>query len=414
MTITLGRFTTTSSIKSGTLRQDGDVIEFAMDVQWASADEMKARIQQLRGMVDNPDEQVFPFTFSEDSTWDGFYTDVTVSLTEKGVMYVSYHAEVRVRMRRVGGGFAVPQFESITTTVARTNTHSGGASGVYGANYAPTSYDYESTLTGADSFTGEDGTFLVGSAAPGTFDDYLSYVRPADFYKAGAKVEIKYGSTWYPVHGAQIPLATGANWRLNNGYIRLYPSMVAGSNRGFTVETYRSGSWYGQEYQAVSYNSGTATLTPRHATGGAVGYTDPVILRNSPDACTIATQNGASTVFTFTIRRGDLWAEANISFDGGSGTTSYGFGRTVTEAATSFTGGIRATATDANSLRYLLATSTTSHKDTTVGRLTCGSSVASPTFGIFPDYLTLPAGTTAQAFDFYCVARAETRNVVIR
>lgn len=416
MSMTLGRFSTSEDPDAGALRQSGDEVRFESMIVAADLNEFKARVQQLRGLVDNDDERVFPFTWSEDSTFDGFYTDLDVEVNDQPAMLASFSAPFSVRMRRVVGGFAVPEFETISTTVLRTNAHSVTTpTGILGATFAPTAYDYESSLVSPALYTTEDGAVAVEDT-PGAagVQLYSTYLRPADTYKAAARIEVKYGSTWYPIHGKHIPLGTGGNWRISNGYVRMYPSMVASTKRAFTVETWRSPSWVGQEFENVSFNSGTALWTLRNATGGTVGYTDPVVLRNDAEQCVVTTRDESGTTFTWSVRRGDLWVEATIALAGGGGTTSYGFGRSATEAATSFSGGIRATANDANGLRYLLACVDHQTRETTLGRLTVDSTIANPTFAIWADYPASFAGTDTSARDMFYCARSESKNVVSR
>jgi hypothetical protein len=145
MSITLGRFSTSEDPDAGSLRQTGDEVQFESMIVAASLDEFKARVQQLRGLMDNDDERVFPFTWSEDSTFDGFYTDLDVEVSDQPAMMASFAAPFSVSMRRVVGGFAMPLFEVITSYVERTNAFTLGAAparAALGLPGAATEYDW--------------------------------------------------------------------------------------------------------------------------------------------------------------------------------------------------------------------------------------------------------------------------------
>jgi hypothetical protein len=114
MSMTLGRFSTSEDPDAGSLRQSGDEVRFESMIVAADLNEFKARVQQLRGLVDNDDERVFPFTWSEDSTFDGFYTDLDVEVNDQPAMLASFSAPFSVRMRRVVGGFARPRVRDIS------------------------------------------------------------------------------------------------------------------------------------------------------------------------------------------------------------------------------------------------------------------------------------------------------------
>ena len=53
MSMTLGRFSTSEDPDAGSLRQSGDEVRFESMIVAADLNEFKARVQQLRGLVDN-------------------------------------------------------------------------------------------------------------------------------------------------------------------------------------------------------------------------------------------------------------------------------------------------------------------------------------------------------------------------
>ena len=64
MTTTLGR-ATIGDPHGGTIRQQGNRLSFTADIEGTSVDDCQAKMQQLAGMLDNPDEEVFPFTVED-------------------------------------------------------------------------------------------------------------------------------------------------------------------------------------------------------------------------------------------------------------------------------------------------------------------------------------------------------------
>ena len=76
MTLTIGRAAVDNpekvSSSGGRITLEGDIAP-ANGTDAANVDEFLARRQQLVAMVDNPDMDVWPVTWSEDDTLDGFY-----------------------------------------------------------------------------------------------------------------------------------------------------------------------------------------------------------------------------------------------------------------------------------------------------------------------------------------------------
>lgn len=423
MSMTLGRFTTTEDPDAGSLRQSGDKVEFDSMIVGASLDEFKARVQQLRGLMDNPDETVFPFTWSEDATFDGFYTDVEVEVSDQPSMMASFAAPFSVRMRRVTGGFAKPSFETLTTSVVRANAHSVTTpQGVVASAYFPSTYGFyesdRSTLPSASGgvadLTTEDGTLNVTYLqAPIAVSTYRSFVKPADYYKASARIEVKYGSTWYPTHGLQLPVDTAGNWRISNGYTRVYPSQVSGNGR-FTVETYRAGLWLGREFTLGAYDSSFASWGALFLTGDSLGnLATPRVLRNSHESvsvqCSVVSQK-----YTISLRRGETFITAALTLPGGAASTLlYGFATSAVVASTAFTGGIRATANDANGLRYLISTPVARTNDLVNGRIYTTAAANSAQYQITADYQAGITTTDALTRDLFLAAGNEHQSVVM-
>jgi len=123
MTMTIGRATINDDPAGGTFRARGDEVSFRFDLAASSVAQYQALMQQLRGMDGNDDSSTWPFTWSEDATFDGYYTDVRVEIEPAEVALTTGSAQASLRMRRVSGGFAQPRIEVTTTMATRTNSH---------------------------------------------------------------------------------------------------------------------------------------------------------------------------------------------------------------------------------------------------------------------------------------------------
>lgn len=424
MSMTIGRAAIADDPWAGTLRARGNRVSFRSELGAASVDEAKARMQQLLGLVGNADEEVVPFTWSEDATFDGFYRVTDVQFDWTAATLNTGWCPFSIDMERVAGGFAKPRFETVATTVVRTNSHSITApAGIMYAFYTPTAYDTDrSTIPagvggGGATLTTDEGSVTVGYWSVASTYTWRRFVKPADFYKGGVRLEVKYGSTWYPVHGLHIPSATAGDWRISNGYCRVYPTSASGNGR-FTIETYRSGSWVGREFAVAWYDdtgAGWGYGTTFTATGDSNGFITPSVLINSPKLVVVRCAVGPYTT-TFSLRAADTWVEVT-SNDASSSADSLHLGLkcSSTVASTTFTGGLRATSNDANGLRYLISSTEAVTADTTNGRLYLDTdTVSSTTWQITADYQVGVTTSATGVRDLFMQARSERERVVAR
>lgn len=331
----IGRATALRAQKVG---YDGDRLTISGHVL-PSTDQQQAVIasrQQLRGMIDNPDEEVFPVTCSADPTIDGYYYARSASVDDTGV-FGGTRGRFAVTLERVGTGYRNVVNEGAGVAFTRTNSHSiSGQSGQWSIPNAsttaipPNGYSKDIAVTTRVAEDGTLRTFFVGTAAAATTARHI--VPPASHYVGSARIESKLGgSTYYPMVGRQVPL-TPSNWRLTNGLLRLQAS--ATPNRLFHMYGYDAG--WGATGHAV-------TLTARSATfidTTTIQVSDPVVdavtvLRNTPEVCTVrlscrfatitagaamANRNAVINQATYTIvnvdislRRGDYIATVAVS-----------------------------------------------------------------------------------------------------
>ena len=356
MTITLGRATAISDPTPPEVR--GNRVSFSADIEGTSVADCQAKMQQLAGMVDNPDETVFPFTWTENSDLDGFYRVRSLSLSPVQVYLTTGLCPFSVELERVGG-YAAPWFEKLTQTVVRTNSHAiTTPSGVVAAFAVPSSdsqYDLSSgirtyTLTTATLDTG-DTLNIYKAAAPKSAQFFRFATSPAKFYAGAATVEIKRGSAWYPVVGRQVAVTASTVWRISNGLVRLT------SKDGATAGTFEmwdnaAQAWESQSIQhSYSPNSGISANLALSAGGigqGPLGSTATIsVRRNSPEEVVVHCA-GTDEYATWRLQRGSY----NVECTAGSGATTLaglGVGYSTSIGLTAFTSGVWRTTADANS-----------------------------------------------------------------
>lgn len=427
----LGRANITNCLSS--ISMVGDVLELSGWFSEPSLPESIGRRQQLLGLgVD--EERIISVVSDLDSSIDGYYlcqpvrieTDHALSYEESEDMTGAH--QWSATLMRVSGGYARPQVETVATSAIRTNAHGVAAAlGIIGAQVVPTiagaqEVDLGDTY-GSTTLATEDGTITVWTASTTPVAPFAwnGYVAPADFFTGCARLEVLRGTEWVPVVGRQLDAGVAGNWRISNGYCRVYPSASLGATRrGFTVETWRSATgWDGHEWVADSYgtafggawanewNSGQA-----HVTGDDSGYSDPVVITNLPEVVVVRVA-GESCLTTFSLRAADTWVEVTPHHRNTS-TVGWGFRRATTEARTTFTGGMRATASDGNGLRYLASAPCTvyTHADGKIAGLPATAGLV--TYQITADYQAGVVTTDTAVRDLFLAPRSDRRRVVPR
>jgi len=352
MSMTIGRCSITEDPDAGSLRQRGDEVSFSSVVNASSVDEMKARVQQLRGLMDNDDETVFPFTWSEDSSFDGFYTDFNVEVADYATMLTNGACPFAITMRRVGG-FTAPQFECIATTVTATNSHGLPTSTPAGIVALPYTNLQEASIP--TSFAGgSSNSFLIGTTRT-TADGLVRYcaptnqtpfrymwaTSPAYYYEGSARFEQSFGGTYYEMNGQQVRPVSSA-WRISNGLMR-----VTISGTTISVAHYDGSTWDTAKLWTIGGVIGAPLLA---------SVTSARVIRNTPEEVIVRVvpkmeATASSTVVDISLRRGCRWAAFSLT---SNYTTDWYINASPNEAGTALTGGFRATATDASGNRYVV------------------------------------------------------------
>jgi hypothetical protein len=211
-----------------------------------------------------------------------------------------------------------------------------------------------------------------------------------------------------PVIGTQVTPATG-DWRLTNGLVR-----VEGSGTGLKVNWFSFGSVWGAQH--------TFNLTL--AVGGNILGEEPNIriLRNSPEQVIVrlafktSTINSGAYLLDVNLRRGARVVRCYLSWVAAADAVTVAHSTNV--ACTALTaGGIRATANDADTNRFVLMCSKTMTQDLVNGKLTQATSTFQALdFGIGAEISApAPSYNTSQDLVYqYLAAQGERMSVVGR
>lgn len=409
MSFTIGRASLPADPSSA--RWSGDQLTITGWISPTTANDTNhayALRQQLLGLVNNPDEQVFPCTFSVDANWDGYYYVNSVSVDgNPSLMEIQGRMPYSITLTKIPG-YGKPLIEVVTGLVVRTNTFGiATPTGIVASipSVAGNVEDQDFTAFSASTSatqTAEDGGYIYPyqSAAPVSTNVGSYFIPPAYYYKASCKIEVKYGSTYYPVVGNQIPSATAGNWRLSNGLVRVSPTNTTNA----LVEVWTGAAWESQEF-GVTISAGTATQEFTGSAGAGIGYFTPTVLRNTPDVVVLRLRNQFRTYSLMITRGGRLvtlsWALNNATLD-------IGMTPVPTAASTAITGGLRRTANDASGNRFVICSQGAFSTDLAKGwvYLTAAAATGAIGFGLELDgsAAVTPNGATNLRDQFFALS----------
>lgn len=393
MSCTIGRCALTEDPYN--IKWEGDQWSFEIDIVGVAqagtvVDDYKAKVQQLRGLMDNPDEDVFPVTWSEDATVDGFYRDIRVQITPFSVYLATGAGTATVSMTRVVGA-AAALFEATATAVVMTNSFGVPVSSPNGLVALPYTDLQEASpptniVTGgvhntwatSTSFTADSGLVRCNTSglSGGTVARWRWYTPPAFYYNASCKVEQSFGGTYYPLHGSQALVASNA-WRISNGLVRVSLSATT-----IDVSHYDGSAWD----TAKSWSLGV---------GGSPSMTVAPVMRvtkNTAHCVSVKVAVGlssgvSSTTLEMTLRRGMRM----VSFSLISNITTE-WSVESGEASTALTGGFRTTSTDAAGNRAVVASPSGQTNTLAAGELKLTTAATTFRFGIGSDVGATGAG----------------------
>jgi hypothetical protein len=434
MTVTIGRcvLPDPSDVSSG-----GGVVSMsglAYSTETLVADraaEMQAREMQLLGMVNNPDEDVFPVVWDAESRYDGFYRvlDASWSWVNDGSGRASV-AEWSVTLEGIGtdvvyetSTVAVQRHISLTPTSATVTTHVDD-------KHLPSGGGYDPGSVTTYNRTGAEGTVIVtarSATLPWSYN--IQIRRPADtYYDGAARIEIQGAdNVWYPWVGRQLPSSAAGRWRIGNSLVRLTPAATVGD---LTFEVYDATAlaWEGYTVRSGTYQVVGGTWTDELFFAQDVGgneWTVPEIIRNEPGKVIIA---GTSDVLTTGGRRPvrqimTLTAGAHhVEYFPTVPSIASFFHRYVavvpsTAGSTAgLTQAVQANATDVSGNRYLFACTQNSDADTTNGRLRMAtSSIGSLAIGIVKNAASPATNDAATAVvDQFAIGTSSFSQVVLQ
>lgn len=321
------------------------------------AAEAQARSAQLMGMVDNPDEDVFPLVWSSESMYDGFYAVEDASWTwlndgSGRLCVAAWSLTLRAVTNRVQ-----PRREIQYVALVRANDHNV-TTGTVPIAWWPVDdfadYSYSGTTYERTTESGEVSGALVAVSAA-TSSSVSNGTLPGDHYTGAAMVEVQGADgVWYPVVGTNDRIV-GPGWRLSNGLVRMAPSQ---STVGYlTMSVYDGSAWdTGPTFAALAVTVGPSYTRFRMvaAARSATEYAVMAVLRNDPDCVVLRVDNSDGIFYTFTIKRGSMLVEI------GGGTTNDGLvfsPNTATSDLTSASAsvaGVVTTSNDANGHKWVL------------------------------------------------------------
>jgi len=334
------------------------------------AAEAQARSAQLMGMVDNPDEDVFPLVWSSESMYDGFYAveDASWSWLNDGSSRAAV-AAWSLTLRRVSD-YSSPKAEIQYVGTLRTNAHSITTTpGFVSINAAAQAVSTVETLFSPDRTTDDGVSLKIINITNGGSGAVSFEPVPDEFYDGRTAVEVLAADgEWYPAVGRQIGRVAASSVRLTNHYARLSVSAAGVVTHAIYDST------------AAAWESATFTLSVSEYGMSSYSALDewsaPTIIRNDGDTVVVrynATSSSApelgATFVTVTLRVGDAFAFLGLA---SALFLDYKFGASSTTAATSITGGLRRTSNDANGNRWAISTPMIFAADTTNGAIEIG------------------------------------------
>lgn len=432
MSFTIGR--ASLPVDPSSARWSGDQLTITGWISPTTANDTNhayALRQQLLGLVNNPDEQVFPCTFSVDPNWDGYYYVNSVNIAgDPGLMEIQGRMPYSIQLTRLPGGFKRPRIETVVTRALRTNAHGVAtpatiAYALQNGNTATVENDLglwtglvtNSTLasdTGSWPISVGEYSFAAGTRA------YTTTLPPANYYDAACKIELLYGgATYYAAAGNQIPVDVTTNtWRMTNGNVRVYPTYNTVSRHvELTIESYNGTAWNGTVFAYGNGASGTWTARGLIGAGSGIAQTSPWYLRiikNTPWTTVIRIDYVQYTTY-LTLLRGHPYVIVKIVENNSTATVKPGWKATApgAPASAAFTGGAHATADDTNSRRWQIVTPVA---NTVAAPALYTTAVTTTSYWqLCPDWQTeLTAATGATMRDYFLCAVNFAQSVVPR
>ena len=373
MSTTIGRVTL-DDLAEWTM--DGDEITTSGDVVASSSYAAKALRAQLLGLYANPDEPVVPVTSSDDSDIDGFYWVTSVSVPFTSTSLATNTFSYSITLRRVPN-YSRPMFENICIGGFRSNNQGIAAGSMQAVAaipyYAESFYDLDDVFVGVtadgtrDTATGDLDIYLYTAGGPQRKIHQFS-IPPAYWYYGACLIEEKRNGTWYTLVGRQWANAAMENgWRISNGLVRVTANAT---EPRIDVEMYNGTAWT----TAKTYKFSADTPFNEYAAFGSM-----TVLRNGPEECAIRLLTGVQDehchiTIDLRIRRGEWMVEGYLTDLSGDTNDLGAVGRATNEASSDMSVGgqvfgVKATAADADSLKFMIFSPRTVTRENVIGRI---------------------------------------------
>lgn len=394
-------------------------------------DVLKACRDRFNALVGNVDEKYVPVTFSEDSSWDGFYQPLSASMN-----FDEHHPSSAmgrwscVLERAANGGYS--QVEVVGQHYVRTNPHSisnttwnaAVTTGPICALPDVASDVWTGTASGTNTtrtvqYNGSSAGMIIPSvgALDLPLETATTYtISPSGHYVGACEIRTTYGSaTGQLVGGRFCPVPSADVLQISNGLIR-----CTAENGGVAVEVYDGTQWEDL--------AGGVAFRIRTDIGGSIStwtWGGGQVVRNSPEECTVRFIGIESAIRTYgrvwldlTVKRGSRMICGVARCDVGSG--KWDLTPSTSIAATALTGGLRATSADAANNRavWCVGAATAVTNNTTTGQIqknTAGELTFPFGVGVELNGSSATGINTAQQVAYeYFDARAERMSVVRR
>lgn len=381
-TLTVGRFSVDATDKADLSGDGGNLLAISGEIIGSTLAEAKAKRQQCLGLANNRDELFVPFTYSEDSSLDGFYRVKSVKVSTIPLSLVVFTFRFEIQLERVSN-WTQPVVELFSAGASRTNIPMGVTASYWSAVPSDAqAYDRAGASLAAKTRTGPGGSvkWYGASAYSNAYAKLL--LAPSDWYDMAATIEVG----GYPVVGDQIPgEGNETNWKIGNGLVELRGVGVSGGSGGSyladLVFPNTAGTGWGTGYGLqFGWYDGAAfqNLKPAKSL---------YVVRNSPEECVLglrlftqtSTDDSQAVDLCFRLRRGSFIIEASFA---ASIDQKYGVKTNSTVACTAFnTLNYRADADDADTNRLVVVTTTANTQDGN-GRIYATSNSTKVVYGL--------------------------------
>jgi hypothetical protein len=364
--LTVGRFTVDATDKADIT--GSDQLSISGEITESTLAAAQARRQQCLGLIGDTDQPVVPFTYTEDSTLNGFYRVASGSVTTIPVSLVVFSFKFELRLTRVPN-YTQPVIEICTSGPDRADKPGGVTSAPWSAVPDDAQgYDQAGATTVYKTRTGPGGSVKWYGAAAYSGPAYgRCLIAPGDWYDMAATISVD----GYPVQGRQIPgEGNEIDWIIGNGLIEVRGVGVSGGSGGsYLADLFmpnNAGTGWGTGY-GLQFGWYDGSNFQNVYPAGSI-----YVVRNTPEECilglrlsthTAATNDSYSVDLHLRLRRGAFYVEcyftSNITLKHGIKTNSV----VSTAAFGGSNEGMRASGDDGDGNRLVAFTTLTNTQD---------------------------------------------------